>query len=224
MRKLMDRYLDGDLGEDEAATFIEALENDPELEAELRIHEKIHAAGKSLGAEGAPEGFADRLMERVAAGSGSHAPRRASRANWWPALAAAAMIVFAFGLGRVTTSGPGDLAVGQRPVPFSVSAEPIAFASSPGSLQGLRVVHMTYKPGDPTSRSVSVAGTFNGWNADEVPMHQDGGVWTAVLVLPPGSYEYMFVEDGERWVTDPLATRSRDDGFGGRNAVLDLGA
>ena len=42
------------------------------------------------------------------------------------------------------------------------------------------------------------------------------------LVLPPDSYEYMFVEDGERWVTDPLAPQTRDDGFGRMNAVLDL--
>ena len=224
MRMLMDRYLDGDLSEEEATAFIEALESDAELAAELRIHERIHAAGRSLGAGSAPEGFADRLMERVASRSVSFAPRRTSRANWWPALAAAAMIVLAFGLGRVTTSGPGDLAVGPQAAPFSILAEPIAFAASPVSGQRLRVVHLTYTPGDTNSENVSVAGSFNGWNASEAPMHRDNGVWTAVLVLPPGSYEYMFVEDGERWVTDPLAPRSRDDGFGGRNAVLDLGA
>ncbi len=221
---LMDRYLDGDLSEAEAATFIEALETDAELAAELRIHEKIHTAGRSLGAGTTPEGFADRVMAKVASGSGRHAPRRTSRANWWPALAAAAMIVLAFGLGRVTNSGPDDLAIGSQAVPFSISAEPIAFASSPGVGQDLRVVHMSYTPGDTALETVSVAGSFNGWNASEVEMHKDRGVWTAVLVLPPGSYEYMFVEDGERWVTDPLAMRSRDDGFGCRNAVLDLGA
>jgi hypothetical protein len=224
MRTLMDRYLDGNLSEDEAAAFIAALESDAELAAELRIHERINTAGRSLGAGRVPEGFADRVMERVTTGVSSYAPRRTSRAIWWPALAAAAMIVMGFGLGRVTTSGPGDLARGPQPAPSSISAEPIAFAASPAIGQGLRVVHMTYTPGDATSESVSVAGSFNGWNASEVPMHQDDGVWTAVLVLPPGSYEYMFVEDGERWVTDPLAVRSRDDGFGGRNAVLDLGA
>ncbi|RKZ11432.1 hypothetical protein DRQ53_03210 [bacterium] len=224
MRMLMNRYLDGELSEDEATAFIEALENDPSLGSELHAHESIHAAGRSLGAESAPAGFADRLMQRLADESGSHASHRSFRANWWPALAAAAMIVFAFGLGRVTNWGPGSLASGSQPAPLSISAEPIAFASSPGSVQGLRVVHVTYTPGDTSLQSVFVAGSFNAWNATEVPMHLDGAVWTAVLVLPPGSYEYMFVEDGERWVTDPLAVRSRDDGFGSRNAVLDLEA
>jgi len=47
-------------------------------------------------------------------------------------------------------------------------------------------------------------------------------VWSTIVVLAPGSYEYMFIENGERWVTDPLAARTRDDGFGSKNAVLDV--
>jgi hypothetical protein len=34
----------------------------------------------------------------------------------------------------------------------------------------------------------------------------------------------MFIEDDTRWVTDPRAPLTRDDGFGGRNAVLDVDA
>jgi 1,4-alpha-glucan branching enzyme len=41
-----------------------------------------------------------------------------------------------------------------------------------------------------------------------------------VPVVPGRRYQYQFVVDG-RWVTDPLAPAA-DDGFGGRNAVLDL--
>ena len=32
----------------------------------------------------------------------------------------------------------------------------------------------------------------------------------------------MFVVDGERWVADPFAIEQADDGFGARNAVLDV--
>jgi hypothetical protein len=32
----------------------------------------------------------------------------------------------------------------------------------------------------------------------------------------------MFVVDGSRWVTDPLAPVQRSDGFGNKNAVLQL--
>jgi hypothetical protein len=30
------------------------------------------------------------------------------------------------------------------------------------------------------------------------------------------------VVDGQQWVTDPLARATRDDGYGGANAILDL--
>ncbi len=53
-------------------------------------------------------------------------------------------------------------------------------------------------------------------------MRREGGAWVIQLMLPPQTYEYMFVENGQEWVTDPLATQTRDDGFGRRNAVLDL--
>ncbi|HKI83869.1 MAG TPA: isoamylase early set domain-containing protein, partial [Candidatus Krumholzibacteria bacterium] len=87
-----------------------------------------------------------------------------------------------------------------------------------------RVVHLIYAPRGDDLKSVTVAGSFNGWNANSLPMQKVGGVWTMNLVLPPGAYEYMFVEDGKHWVTDPLAPFTRDDGFGNRNAVLQLGA
>ena len=46
------------------------------------------------------------------------------------------------------------------------------------------------------------------------------GVWRAAVVLPVGQHEYMFVVDGEQWVTDPLAGRFVDDGFGRQNSLL----
>jgi len=55
-------------------------------------------------------------------------------------------------------------------------------------------------------------------------MERVGSAWVVWLGLPPDVYEYMFVENGgERWLTDPLAAQTRADGFGGENAVMDLG-
>ncbi|HJL20113.1 MAG TPA: isoamylase early set domain-containing protein [Sandaracinaceae bacterium LLY-WYZ-13_1] len=72
------------------------------------------------------------------------------------------------------------------------------------------------------ARSVAVAGDFNGWATDETYLEdpEGDGVFVGTLRVPPGSYAYMFVVDGERWVTDPTAVNHRDDGFGNRNAVL----
>jgi len=86
----------------------------------------------------------------------------------------------------------------------------------------MRVVRLVYEPRDSRVRTVRVAGTFNDWNPEGIALERKGNLWTAVLILPRGTYEYMYVEDDARWVTDPLALETRDDGFGRKNAVLDL--
>lgn len=74
----------------------------------------------------------------------------------------------------------------------------------------------------PGARSVEVVGSFNDWRPGATVLRDDNhdGVWRAALVLPSGQHQYMFVVDGERWVTDPLAGRYVDDGYGSQNAVL----
>ena len=75
----------------------------------------------------------------------------------------------------------------------------------------------------PEAREVSLAGTFNQWDAHATPLVRTGptGVWTATLTLPAGQHQYAFVVDGARWVPDPGAP-AVDDGFGRRNSVLTL--
>lgn len=76
----------------------------------------------------------------------------------------------------------------------------------------------------PGARSVEVVGSFNNWSRGLIHLRDENhdGIWHAAAVLPAGQHEYMFVVDGERWVTDPLAGRFVDDGFGGgrENSVL----
>ncbi len=75
----------------------------------------------------------------------------------------------------------------------------------------------------PEAGTVTVAGDFNGWSEADFELRDpDGdGVWTGYLPLAPGLHKYMFVVDGE-WRTDPLADRHVDDGFGNRNAMIDV--
>lgn len=76
----------------------------------------------------------------------------------------------------------------------------------------------------PGARQVSVVGEFSDWSRP-YPMHRrDDGRWVARIPLSPGDYEYSFVIDGQRWVADPGASTYRDDGFGGRNAVIQVPA
>lgn len=72
-------------------------------------------------------------------------------------------------------------------------------------------------------KSVSVAGTFNGWNNSANPLTSGGaGQWKTTLRLPYGKHSYKFVLDGQTWITDPAATRNEDDGNGNLNSVLML--
>ena len=58
---------------------------------------------------------------------------------------------------------------------------------------------------DPRAQSVAVVGDFSAWQPVPLADPDRDGIWTAVLNLPPGRYEYAFVVDG-RWIgQDPLA-------------------
>ena len=74
----------------------------------------------------------------------------------------------------------------------------------------------------PTATTVCLAGTFNDWHAEAKPMHPvGGGRWLKETVLPPGSYEYRLVVDGQ-WIADPLAKKTVPNPFGGRNSILEV--
>jgi hypothetical protein len=74
----------------------------------------------------------------------------------------------------------------------------------------------------PDAQSVHVVGSFNDWRRGSIPLEDQDhdGVWRATVVLPAGTYEYMFVVDGERWVPDHLAERLVADDFGRENSIV----
>ena len=69
---------------------------------------------------------------------------------------------------------------------------------------------------------VSVAGSFNGWNATANPLADDDkdGIWSADVEIPAGRVTYKFVVNGDQWMTDEGAAEFESDGFGGQNAVV----
>ena len=77
----------------------------------------------------------------------------------------------------------------------------------------------------PTADRVSLAGSFNDWQADGVQLTQNAetGVWTGTVPLRPGEHQYMFVIDGAEWIPDPDAHAQVDDGFGQTNSVIVVG-
>jgi hypothetical protein len=225
MDRLIERYLDGELTEAEAAELLAALQEDQALEDELRGRERDLAA-LSAGPSAPAVGFTDRVMAEIAAlermrpfepvrpRSGMFRSRRVLPGRGsWRGLAWAAALLLCFGLGYLV-SLPAT-----NPVPDDGGRD---LGLQARDDESLRVVRLFYVPRNSAVGSVTVAGTFNGWDPSRTPLERQNGVWTATLLLPPGTHEYMFVEDGERWVTDPLALQTRDDGFGRANAVLEI--
>src|SRR5438093_112946 len=57
-------------------------------------------------------------------------------------------------------------------------------------------IHFEYT--SPSAKSVSIAGTFNGWQPNATPMIALGqGRWAKDLVLSTGDHEYCLVVDGQ---------------------------
>jgi len=224
---LFARYFDGELDEREARDFLERLESDPRLESKLRAYERLLALGRSLPPSRVPVGFTEQVMADVRA---ERRPRFVWKKHWnlrvpWTGLAVAtAAIVIAYiggwQVGHNRNVITKQLAQTETPT-TSLNYVPSGGGSAAGS--DVEYVRLSYVPTEPSVRQVTIAGSFNNWNPNSTPLLRKDGVWITILVLPPGSYEYMFVEDNSRWVTDPLADRTRDDGFGGANAVLDVG-
>ena len=68
---------------------------------------------------------------------------------------------------------------------------------------------------------VSVAGSFNGWNASMTPLRRVApDTWEVDVPLGTGRYVYQFVVDGTHWVTDPHAPRDAGEDFGASNSVV----
>jgi hypothetical protein len=156
-----------------------------------------------------PDGFSRRVM----AGLAPKRPSALTRLRLWlsrprsvtftparlvPALAAA-MVLLAVAFLMPDRSGPPTDAGGQ----------------------GLSPVRFVLHDAGGAARTVSVIGSFNGWEPDASAMRYDAaaGAWVLEARLPAGDHEYMFLVDG-RPVADPGARLTRDDGFGNVNAVL----
>jgi 1,4-alpha-glucan branching enzyme len=71
----------------------------------------------------------------------------------------------------------------------------------------------------PAARQVSLAGDFNHWDPQAMPMHKGPhGTWYLNVALQPGRHEYRFVADGV-WQDDPAAQDRIANALGGENCV-----
>lgn len=75
----------------------------------------------------------------------------------------------------------------------------------------------------PEAKSVQVAGDFNHWDTSKGAMlDTDGqGIWTKMLHLKPGIYQYRFRVDGQ-WREDPKNPYKVESPYGVMNSIIDL--
>jgi len=148
----------------------------------------------------APDGLSESVMARIKGmEEPAHAelPQRRWIAPYLP-FAMAAMLLLAYGLGVATS----------------------LLLSSRSEQARIMVRFSLYAP---NAEKVSLAGDFNGWSREGNPLLPRGdGVWSVTIPLASGRYEYMFLVDGKTWLPDPGAGRYTNDGFGGKNSILDL--
>jgi Glycogen recognition site of AMP-activated protein kinase len=218
---LIQRFLDDELTPEERAAFLQAVDADSALRRRWLNLELVAVEAARLPriapsaaflrrvkAQTAPvvPGLWDRLRALITT-------TRTLEWNLAGAMAAACLAL-------VTVAGLIRWAP-ERIVEVPVAAPPAQTASFSFASDAKVFVRLVLV--QPTARSVSVAGDFNGWNPAKTKLERtEGGMWTVTLPLKPGRYEYMFVIDGKQWIADPLATEAATDGFGAQNAVLDV--
>jgi len=106
--------------------------------------------------------------------------------------------------------------------PLAEAIEAIENLEAPPDAQPAREVVVHYR--DQVAGDVRIAGDFNGWVPDKGVrslLESDGQtkVWTKILQLPPGTYQYRYVVDGQ-WREDPENPEVVTNAVGGRTSVL----
>ena len=71
----------------------------------------------------------------------------------------------------------------------------------------------------PDAQNVLVAGSFTNWERAPVTLSkQKNGLWKKTLTLPPGTYEYRLLVDGQ-WRDDPDCSQRVPNGQGSQNCI-----
>jgi hypothetical protein len=220
--QLVQRFIDQELTPQERIQFVVELARNAALRDRVIELEHLVLGASRLARPTVPDGFVASVLGQTM----PSAPVVARRSRWidglWApralhwnlagAVVAGCLLLLAIGGAFALAGRPfrgADGAAGS----VASSTEP---AAPPVVLVRLVVVQ-------PDAQIVEAAGDFNGWNPSQTPLEQTAdGAWTVTLPLEPGRYEYQFVIDGEQWIGDPFAAEQSDDGFGSRNAVLDV--
>lgn len=236
---LVQRFVDGELSDAEVKTALHRIADDAEardlLQFELRMTQDL-AATRSAPP---PEDFADRTMAAVAQepapGEESASLDETLRAGWAaltgpvtlrvrPASALVAVLLAGIVAWTVWAAAPETMENGsQTTTEAPAGTETMQQASAQTNERG-GTVWIRFLYTNSNADSVAVAGDFSQWEPVALSPRTVNGetVWTGLVPVSRGEHEYQFLINGDRWVTDPLAPVKRSDGFGAKNAVLNV--
>ena len=89
------------------------------------------------------------------------------------------------------------------------------------SLFMIAQINVTFRIDAPNAKEVFLAGEFNSWSSNTLPMHKKEGIWQVTIPLRPGAYQYKFVVDGN-WMEDPENPAKTSNGYGGYNSCITI--
>ena len=228
--EILRKYLDGDLSTEKEQEALHMIADDEEMRSMLRFEQVL--SGTDFTSYEVPESFSDSVMQAIETRPEpvqSTEPGLAAMVKDWvsalfepreirlrPAYAMAMVLLIAVLVGLPYYA---DQPVDDQIATNNIDGPSIEQVSDNGEQVWTRFVYI-----DKEAKSVSVAGDFSDWNPIELTKQSLNGeqVWTGLIPMDRGEHRYMFIKDGEKWVTDPLAPVQQDDGFGNKNAVIYL--
>lgn len=230
--EILRKYLDEELSAEEEREALHIFADDPEMRSMLHFERKLGAAFsvKDIAESYTiPEGFSDRVMHTIGKlDSSEESSGVVEKLKSWIESIWTPREVFlrpAYGLALamvllLSVSLPFYLTrQDQQQVDPNSTGESIQTVSQTADQVWLRFVYI-----DADAEKIAVAGDFSDWEPIPLTKQEVNGeqVWTGLVSMSRGEHSYMFVKDGEKWVTDPLASVQREDGFGNKNAVIYL--
>jgi hypothetical protein len=215
---LVQRFLDQELSGEERLQLLVRLGRETALREKLIDLERLLLDVNRLPRPTVPDGFVEGVLRRTVPAPRPRSWRSLVHALWVPR-------TFQFNVASAVAAGSVVLLVasvivaGRRSEPRTEERAD-ATAASAATTSPVLVRLIVLQPG---ARTVQVAGDFNGWDPAQTPLEQiSNAAWAVTIALEPGRYEYMYLVDGQKWVGDPFAVEQSDDGFGSRNAVLEV--
>lgn len=235
-QELLRKYLDDELTPSEEKEALYAIADDSELRSSLRfelfLRQSFSDPSFNRQSFEVPAGFSDKVMMEI--DQLEEQPQEVEQISLVPDIISWLQSIFtprnyqlspaiiAFAVTLVILIPSLSLYLYQGDTNIIVQSNEEVATQAVSEKEELVWVRFIYV--DENADNIAIAGDFNDWQPDQLTEQQVNGknVWTGFFAMPRGENKYMFVVNGENWVTDPLATMYEDDGFGNKNAIIYL--